>query len=752
VSCTNGEPDRAGRRLRDMELQLEHPAEEVKRLQRCISDLISLLALPAIWSGGDPSEVVRVLADVLLGMVHLDLLYVRLNDPAGEAPLEMIRVAPSQEWTARPEEISELLKHLLADDAQRWPSVIRNSIADEDISIMPLRLGLLGEMGVVFAGSRRADFPVQIEKLLLTVAVNQAAIGLRAAWLLREQQRLADELDQRVAQRTRELAAANDELRTEIVERRLAEERLRQEEDELKRSEARKAAILDAALDCIVTIDHQGRITELNPAAERTFGYRRDEVVGKLLADVMIPPSMREKHRQGLARYLATGETKVVGKRIELTAMRADGSEFPVELAVTCIPSDGPAVFTGFLRDITKRKRAEEELWRSQAFLAETRRLSLTGGFSKRVATGEIIWSEEVYRIFELDPAIPLTLERILTRVHPEDIHSFREMLNRQQRGIDYEHDYRLLMPDQSVKYLHVVAHATRDQEGQLEYMAAVQDVTQRRLSEEALANARSELARVARATTLGALTASIAHEVSQPLSGIITNASTCLRMLAANPPNVEGARETVRRTIRDGNRASDVIMRLRALFGKRDYLVETMNLNESTREVIALSLSELQRNQVIVRQQLADDLPAVTGDRVQLQQVILNLLLNASEAMRDVNDRPRLLVIRTEREEADHVRLSVRDAGVGFDPQATNRLFDAFYTTKSGGMGIGLSVSRSIIESHRGRLWATLNDGPGATFAFSIPRRFEGVIGVHSLGAIWTSAVTDTRQVERDR
>jgi len=735
-----------------MELQLEHPAEEVKRLQRCISDLISLLALPAIWSGGDPSEVVRVLADVLLGMVHLDLLYVRLNDPAGEAPLEMIRVAPSQEWTARPEEISELLKHLLADDAQRWPSVIRNSIADEDISIMPLRLGLLGEMGVVFAGSRRADFPVQIEKLLLTVAVNQAAIGLRAAWLLREQQRLADELDQRVAQRTRELAAANDELRTEIVERRLAEERLRQEEDELKRSEARKAAILDAALDCIVTIDHQGRITELNPAAERTFGYRRDEVVGKLLADVMIPPSMREKHRQGLARYLATGETKVVGKRIELTAMRADGSEFPVELAVTCIPSDGPAVFTGFLRDITKRKRAEEELWRSQAFLAETRRLSLTGGFSKRVATGEIIWSEEVYRIFELDPAIPLTLERILTRVHPEDIHSFREMLNRQQRGIDYEHDYRLLMPDQSVKYLHVVAHATRDQEGQLEYMAAVQDVTQRRLSEEALANARSELARVARATTLGALTASIAHEVSQPLSGIITNASTCLRMLAANPPNVEGARETVRRTIRDGNRASDVIMRLRALFGKRDYLVETMNLNESTREVIALSLSELQRNQVIVRQQLADDLPAVTGDRVQLQQVILNLLLNASEAMRDVNDRPRLLVIRTEREEADHVRLSVRDAGVGFDPQATNRLFDAFYTTKSGGMGIGLSVSRSIIESHRGRLWATLNDGPGATFAFSIPRRFEGVIGVHSLGAIWTSAVTDTRQVERDR
>jgi PAS domain S-box-containing protein len=735
-----------------MEVQREHPAEEVKRLQRCINDLTSLLALPAIWSGDDPSEIVRVLVDVLHGTVYLDFVYVRLNDPSGEAPVEMVRVAPSEEATARPEEISELLNHLLAHDAERWPSVIRVPYGDGDISIVPLPLAPQGEIGVIAAGSRRADFPVQTEKLLLTVAANQAAIGLRAAWHFREQKRLADELDLRVAQRTKELAAANDELKMEVAERNLAGERLRQEQQELKRSEAHKAAILDAALDCIVTIDHEGRITALNPAAERIFGYRRDEVVGELLADLMIPPSLREKHRQGLARYLATGETTVIGKRVELTAMRADGSEFPVELAITCIPSDGPPIFTGHLRDITERKRSEEALWRSQTFLAETRRLSLTGGFSKRVATGEIIWSEEVYRIFELDPAVPLTLEQILTRVHPEDIHSFREMLDRQQRGIDYEHDYRLLMPDQSVKYLHVVAHATRDQAGQLEYMAAVQDVTQRRLSEEALAKARSELARVARATTLGALTASIAHEVSQPLSGIITNASTCLRMLAADPPNVDGARETVRRTIRDGSRASDVITRLRALFTKKDYSVETMDLNESTGEVIALSLSELRRNQVIIRQELADDLPPVTGDRVQLQQVILNLVLNASEAMRDVDDRPRLLVIRTERDEHDHVRLSVRDAGVGFDPQAMSRLFDAFYTTKSGGMGIGLSVSRSIIERHQGRLWATPNDGPGATFAFSIPRQFEGVIGVHSLGAIWTSAVTDTRQVERDR
>jgi C4-dicarboxylate-specific signal transduction histidine kinase len=223
-------------------------------------------------------------------------------------------------------------------------------------------------------------------------------------------------------------------------------------------------------------------------------------------------------------------------------------------------------------------------------------------------------------------------------------------------------------------------------------------------------------------------LTASIAHEVNQPLSGIITNASTCLRMLAADLPNIDGARETARRTIRDGYRASEVITRLRALFGKKDPTTESVDLNDATREVITLSLSKLRRDRVSLRTELANDLPLVTGDRVQLQQVILNLLQNASDAMSAVDDRPRQLLIRTEREEGNRVRLTVQDAGVGFDSQAADRIFEAFYTTKNHGMGIGLSVSRSIIENHHGRLWATPNDGPGATFSFSIPRRSEGV------------------------
>lgn len=372
------------------------------------------------------------------------------------------------------------------------------------------------------------------------------------------------------------------------------------------------------------------------------------------------------------------------------------------------------------LRAIAERK---EGLRRSEAFLVEAQRLSSTGSFSWRVTTDEITWSEQLYRIFEFDRGVPLTPELIGSRVHPEDIPALRSVIESARgAGTGFECEYRLRMPDESVKYLHMVAHGTRDEDGRLEYIGAVQDVTARRLSEQALGKAQSELARVARATALSALTASIAHEVNQPLSGIITNASTCLRMLAADPPDVGGARETARRTIRDGNRAADVIARVRALFTRKESAIEAVDLNEVTREVMALSLSDLQRNRVVLQSALANDLPAITGDRVQLQQVILNLLRNASDAMADVHDRPRQLLVRTEREDGDRVRVSVRDAGAGVDPQNVDKLLDAFYTTKTDGMGIGLSISRSIIERHHGRLWAEANDGPGATFSFSVP------------------------------
>lgn len=250
-----------------------------------------------------------------------------------------------------------------------------------------------------------------------------------------------------------------------------------------------------------------------------------------------------------------------------------------------------------------------------------------------------------------------------------------------------------------------------------------VLDLTGRKAVEEALAQTQADLTRVARVSSLGALTASVAHEVNQPLAGIITNASTCLRMLAADPPNIEGARETALRTIRDGNRASDVVKRLRALFSKTKTTMEPVDLNDATREVIALLRSELHRGQAILLVEGTNEIPAILGDRVQLQQVILNLLANAIESMRDVDDRPRRMVVRMECEGDKLVRFSVEDAGVGLDTESFEKLFDAFYTTKSGGMGIGLFVSRSIITNHNGRLWASHNtSGPGATFSFSVP------------------------------
>ena len=268
----------------------------------------------------------------------------------------------------------------------------------------------------------------------------------------------------------------------------------------VKQSEARKTAILNSALDCIITIDHEGSITEFNPAAEQTFGYRRDDVLGKDLAAIIVPPSMREKHQRGLARHLVTGEAKVIGRRVEMTAMRANGSEFPVELAISRIPLDGPPSFTGYLRDITERKQWEEELRRSEAFLSEGQRLSRTGSFSWCLATGDIMWSDQVYRIFEFDQAVPVTPELIATRVHPEDVHLLRDMMNRANSAADsFEYEHRLQMPDHSVKYLHLVAHATRNQHDQLEYIGAVQDITKRRLAEMALGEVRSELAHVVR-------------------------------------------------------------------------------------------------------------------------------------------------------------------------------------------------------------------------------------------------------------
>ncbi len=719
-----------------MQVQLEHPADEIKRLQRCINDLVSLLALPAMWSGSKPCDIVHTLLDSLLRMLDLNFVYVSLTNRVDAAPSETVRVAQSQEEMFRPRELCTFLHRWLGDDPQKRYLQERSHIGDEEVSVVSWPLGVQREIGVIVTGSRRPDFPRDTEALLLGIAANQAVIGLQQARLLTEQKRVADELDQRVAQRTAELAAANEVLRKEAAERKRAEEALAASEHNLR-------LIVDSIPGFVALSTPAGEVELVNPQLV--------EYCGRTLEELRFWRTSDTVHAEDLPRVIqifAGSITSGNPHNYEARLRRFDGVYRWFQVRGLPVRDANGRILRWcvLLTDIDERKHTEDALKRSEAFLAEGQRLSRMGCCCWRVETNEFTWSEELHRIFGFERDVPVTLDLIGTRVHPEDIPLLNDMVERARGAVrDFEYEYRLLMPDCSVKYLHMIAHRIHDNDGRLEYVGAVQDVTQRKISEEALAKARSELAHVASVTSLATLTASIAHEVNQPLSGIVTNAGTCLRMLTLDPPNVDGARETARRTIRDGNRASDVITRLRALFSKKHTLAERVHLNDAAREVIALSLSELQRNRVILRSELADDLPLVTGDRVQLQQVILNLLRNASDAMNTVHDRPRELLIRTERDEGDRVLLSVKDAGVGFDPQTADRLFETFYTTKIDGMGVGLYVSRSIIESHQGRLWATLNNGPGATFSFFIPRGPDGVTGADSNRDLRMPAVADT-------
>ncbi len=539
--------------------------------------------------------------------------------------------------------------------------------------------------------------------LELGTAANQLEIGFQQALRLNEQKRIADEVERRVAERTRELAEAVEELQLQ-------------------------AGLLQHLPVSAWTLNPDGTPDFVNEVWLEFSGQTLDFVRSRPEAWMkVVHPEDREKASKAFWAGVSNGE----GFAFETRSLRAkDGTyRWHFQQAVVLRDAEGKVLkFVGTTTDIDDQKRAEEELQRKEAFLADGQRLSSTGSFSWCLDTGEFQFSEEAHRIFEFRPGAPVTLEKIGDRVHPHDIAPFSEkMTSSLTIGENHDCEIRLRMPDERVKYLHVVSRTTSRTDGRLEYMGVIQDVTGQRLAESALSKLRSELAHMARVTSLGALTASIAHEVNQPLAGIVTNANTCLRTLCADPPNIDSAREAARRAIRDGNRASEVISRLRALFSKKETAAERVDLNDAAREVIALCSDDLQGSRVILRREFASDLRPVTGDRVQLQQVIFNLVRNASDAMSSIDDRPRVLVIGTDWSEGDCVRLTVRDTGVGITQHEEDRLFDAFYTTKSDGMGMGLSVSRSIIENHSGRLWATPNDGPGATFSFSIPCAAKG-------------------------
>ena len=369
--------------------------------------------------------------------------------------------------------------------------------------------------------------------------------------------------------------------------------------------------------------------------------------------------------------------------------------------------------------DIEDRKRAEERLQRSEAFLAQGQRISHTGSFGWSVVTGEFYWSDENYNILEYDRGVQASVDLALQRMHPNDRDRVRRLLEDAMKDKkDFDSEHRLLMPDGRVKHVHTTGRAINT--GNLDFVGAVRDVTERMLADEALRQAQGDLARINRVTTMGELTASLAHEVSQPISGAMTNAGVCLRSLGRDKPDLDLVRAAATRIVRDTQRAAEIVGRIRSQFEKGSVNRETLGVSEMIRETVALLSGEAMRHNVSVRTELDADLPQIVGDRVQLQQVAMNLIVNSIEAMKDV-DGVRELVIQSQQAENEQILVSVSDTGVGLPPQHMEQIFDPFFTTKPHGTGMGLRISRSIIESHGGRLWATQNHPNGASFHFTL-------------------------------
>lgn len=557
--------------------------------------------------------------------------------------------------------------------------------------------------------------PAHIPQLLVffvsaVLVSSWSAVRKRAETLLR---RARDEQEAKVEERTADLKKANEDLQAEIAERKRVEETLRE-----------RADLLDLTHDTVFVRDRNDVITYWNRGAAELYGWGKDQATGQVYYSLMhtvFPAPLEEINKQLLRTGRWEGElihTKRDGRQVVVGSrwsLQRDQQGNPVGILETN-------------NDITERRHAEhalresEEQWK--AVFENNPTMYFMVHASGTILSVNAFGAEKLgYTVEELigTPVINVFLE--------EDRHDVQRNVEAcfNQLGRATSWEARKVCKDGAVIWVRETAKAVLLNNEEV-FLVACEDITEGKRAEEALQKTQAELARVTRVTTMGELASSIAHEVNQPLAAIVTSGNACLRWLANDPPDVGEARDLVQRIVRDGHRASEVVGRVRGFFKKTEPLKAPLNINDLIRDVVALIPAELRRNRIVLRTELSDDLPPVVGDRIQLQQVLLNLMINGIEAMSSISHRPRELVVKSIKKEPDNVLVAVQDTGTGIEAQNPAQLFDAFYTTKPEGLGMGLSISRTTIEAHGGRLWATSNNGDGASFQFTLPANEENV------------------------
>jgi PAS domain S-box-containing protein len=490
---------------------------------------------------------------------------------------------------------------------------------------------------------------------------------------------------------------------------------------ELQVSENRWRNLFEIVPVGVVLIGSDGRFVAANPAFQTMTGYSDAEL--RSLSPIDITHEDDRAATAGILAARAAGEP--YPQRIEKRYRRKDGGITWAETSAVLVPVGGSTPrFAGVAVDITDRKRAEDDLRRSEASLTEAQQISHTGSWRWKVGTGEVGWSAEHFRIFAFDPATTQpSYATYMERIHAEDRPSLEQALNRAVRERSrFAHEYRIVVPDGSVRHLQSVGEPDTAGPGDLEFVGTVMDITERRRAEEALENAQAELARVARLTTLGEFAASLAHEIKQPLAAIVTNAEAGLRWLNRPTPDPHETGRALESIVKNGRRAADVIEGIRALAQKSGPQLIALDIRDAIEEVLAFSRGELHRQGVVLHTDLSAGDRPVLGDRVQLQQVMLNLIMNGIQAMGAVSDRRRELAVSVALAEPGRVLVAVEDTGPGLDPAIAQRIFEPFFTTKADGLGMGLSICRSIIEAHDGHLWASPREPHGTVLHFTIP------------------------------